>query len=137
VGNDRKISDVVHACCDVLQVSLTRAQNGKAVSAKAQIAKRCEGAKRRAEAKKKARRTIDAPSNKTIGNCLLGFHCSQKSRAANRAIARFLVVAGCQQDKSSTSYPQSLVDVLGIVLGARIRCRIGQKTSAEGHDCSG
>ena len=32
---------------------------------------RREGAKRRAEAKKKARRKIDAPSNKTFGNCLL------------------------------------------------------------------
>jgi hypothetical protein len=71
----------------------TRKQNGGAVSAKAG-----------AEAKKKARRINDAPSNKTYGNCLLGFHCSQKSRAANRAVARFLVVAGCQQDKLSTRY---------------------------------
>jgi hypothetical protein len=108
-------------------VCLLRRQNGEAVSAQAHIAKRCEGAKRRAAAKKKARRTIDAPSNKTIGNCLLGFHCSQKSWAANRAVARFLVVAGCQQDKSSTSYPQTLVDVLGIVSRARIRCQNHRK----------
>jgi hypothetical protein len=39
-------------------------QNGVAVSAAAHIAKRCEGAKRRAKAKKKARRIDDAPSNK-------------------------------------------------------------------------
>jgi hypothetical protein len=68
------------------------------------IAKRCEGLNGRAEAKKKARRTNDAPSNKTIGNCLLGFHCSQKNPAANRAIARFRVVAGRQQIKLCTSY---------------------------------
>src|SRR5882762_1217900 len=100
----------------------TRRQNGKTVLAEAQIAKRCEGLKGRAEAKKKARRTIDAPSNKTIGNCLLGFHCSQKSRAANRAIARFLVVAGRQQDKSSTCYPQTLVDGLGIDIQGPVPC---------------
>jgi hypothetical protein len=35
----------------------SRSHNGEAVAAKAHIAKRCEGAKRRAEAKKKARRT--------------------------------------------------------------------------------
>jgi hypothetical protein len=39
-------------------------QNGVAVSAAAHIAKRCECAKRRAKAKKKARRIDDAPSNK-------------------------------------------------------------------------
>jgi len=44
-------------------------------------------AMRRAEAKKKARPRDDAPSNKTYGNCLLGFHCSQKDPAGNRAIA--------------------------------------------------
>jgi hypothetical protein len=90
---------VIHACCDVLQASSTRRQNGEAVSAEAQIAKRFKGAKRRAEAKKKARRIIDAPSNKTFGNCLLVIHCSQKNPAANRAVARFVVVARGQHEK--------------------------------------
>jgi hypothetical protein len=107
----------------------TRKQNGAAVSAKAQIAKRCEGPKARAEAKKKARRTNDAPSNKTFGNCLLGLHCMQKSRAENRADARFLVVAVCQQGISSTGYPQTLVDVLGIVSRDRFRCSNQPKPS--------
>ena len=40
----------------MIVVSLARSHNGEAVAAKAHIAKRCEGAKRRAEAKKKARR---------------------------------------------------------------------------------
>jgi hypothetical protein len=72
--------------------------------------------------KKKARRINDAPSNKTIGNCLLGFHCSQKRLAANRANAAFIVVAVHQHGKSSTGYPQSLVDVLGIVSTTSGRC---------------
>jgi hypothetical protein len=55
------------------------------------------------------------PSNKTYGNCLLGLHCSQKDPAQSRANARFQRVAGHQQQKSSTGYPQSLVDCLGIV----------------------
>ena len=41
----------------------------------------------RAEGKKKARRISDAPSNKTYGNCLLGFHCSQKPPGGNRVFA--------------------------------------------------
>jgi len=53
--------------------------NGEAVAAQTHIEQRCEGAKRRVEAKKKARRNGDAPSNKTFGNCLLGFDCSQKA----------------------------------------------------------
>jgi hypothetical protein len=65
---------------------------------KLSIAKRCEGPQARAEAKKKARRISDAPSNKTFGNCLLGFHCSQNNPAANRAVARFLAVARGQQE---------------------------------------
>ena len=35
VRNDRKISDVIHACCDVVQWSSSRGQNGDAVSANA------------------------------------------------------------------------------------------------------
>ena len=58
----------------MLQAEATTA---KPLQRKAHIAQRCEGPKARAAAKKKARRTIDAPSNKMFGNCLLGFHCSQ------------------------------------------------------------
>jgi hypothetical protein len=116
--------------------SSSRRQNGEAVSAKAHIAKRCEGAKRRAEAKKKARRINDAPSNKTYGNCLLGLHCIQKGPAANRAIARFLAVAGHQHEKSSTGYPQLLVDVMGIVSAHRFRCLIQQSTKSPSRDSS-
>jgi hypothetical protein len=61
--------------------------NGEAVALKAHIAKRCEGPQGRAASKKKARRMSDAPSNKTYGNCLLGFHCSQKHLPENRANA--------------------------------------------------
>jgi hypothetical protein len=68
-------------------ISAVRKQNGEAVSAQAHIAQRCEGPQARAEAKKKARPRGDAPSNKTYGNCLLGFHCSQKDPAQSRAIA--------------------------------------------------
>jgi hypothetical protein len=64
-------------------------RNGDAVSAQARIAVQREGAKRRAEDKKKARRMVDAPSNRTFGNCLLGFHCSQKDWPGNRASACF------------------------------------------------
>jgi hypothetical protein len=82
-------------------------QSGQAASAQDRIAKRCEGPRGRAEAKKKARRNGDAPSNKTYGNCLLGFHCSQKDRAESRANPCFQAVAGRQQAKSSTAYPQT------------------------------
>src|SRR5580765_5332481 len=108
-------------------VRLDAATTAKPLRWRLSIAKRCEGPKGRAATKKKARRTIDAPSNKTIGNCLLGFHCSQKRPAANRAVARFRVVAACQQGISSTAYPQTVVDVLGIVLPARFRCAIQRK----------
>jgi hypothetical protein len=50
----------------------SRSQNGEAVSAQAHIAQRCEGPTARAEAKKKARRINDAPSNKTIWQLLVG-----------------------------------------------------------------
>jgi hypothetical protein len=56
---------------------------------------------------------MDAPSNKTYGNCLLGLHCSQALSAETRANPCFFVVAGHQQEKSSTAYPQSAVEGLG------------------------
>jgi hypothetical protein len=65
--------------------------------------------------KKKARRMSDAPSNKTYGNCLLGLHCSHKTPAGNRAVARFLVVAGGPQEKFYTDYPQLPVEQLGVI----------------------
>jgi hypothetical protein len=71
--------------------------SGEAAAVKAHIAKRCEGPKARAATKKKARPKEDAPSNKTYGNCLLGFHCSQKHPAESRANTCFPLVAGCQQ----------------------------------------
>jgi hypothetical protein len=49
-----------------------RGQNGIAVSAQAHIAKRCERPKACAEAKKKARRINDAPSNKNVWQLLVG-----------------------------------------------------------------
>jgi hypothetical protein len=52
--------------------ALTRRQNGAAVSAQAHIAKRCERPKACAEAKKKARRINDAPSNKNVWQLLVG-----------------------------------------------------------------
>ena len=98
------------------------------------IAKRCEAAKRRGEVKKKARRKIDAPSNKMFGNCLLGLHCSQKVHAENRANARFLAVAGIQHGNPSTGYPQMLVDRLGIVFKLRSRCAVRRKANSGGLD---
>ena len=89
-----------------------------------------------AEHKKKARRINDAPSNKTYGNCLLGFHCSQNSPAANRAVAGFLLVASCQQDNLSTGYPQSLVDVLGIVSTGPVHCSNWPIRHRRKSDCS-
>lgn len=69
---------------------------------------------RRAEHKKKARRRGDAPSNKRYGNCLLGFHCSQKHQPGNRTSIGFPAVAARQQRFSSTAYPQVPVDRLWI-----------------------
>jgi hypothetical protein len=114
----------------LVSVELRRAgETARAVSAKAPIAWRCDGPSACVKAKKKARRINDAPSNKTFGNCLLGFHCSQKRRAANRANARFLVVAVCQQDNSSTGYPQILVDVLGTAFHGARHCSDGSNRS--------
>jgi hypothetical protein len=61
--------------------------NDEVVALEAHIAQRCEGPQGRAANKKKARQRTDAPSNKTYGNCLLGFHCSHKGRPENRAVA--------------------------------------------------
>jgi Holliday junction resolvase-like predicted endonuclease len=66
---------------------------------------------------KKARRRVDAPSNKTLWQLLLGFHSSHSLPAKTRANTRFFVVAGYQQGNSSTAYPQSGVDGLGTVFG--------------------
>jgi hypothetical protein len=60
---------------------------------------------------------VDAPSNKTLWQLLLGFHSSHSLPAGTRANARFFVVAGYQQGNSSTAYPQSGVDGLGTVFG--------------------
>jgi hypothetical protein len=65
------------------------------------------------QTKKKARLREDAPSNKTYGNCLLGFHCSHATLAATRINPGFFVVAGHQQGNPSTIYPQTPVDALG------------------------
>ena len=56
VGNDREISDVIHACCKLLQWRLTALFTGAAMSAWVSIASRGNGPAVRAEAKKKARR---------------------------------------------------------------------------------
>src|SRR5690606_16725943 len=90
------------------------AKRDETASVWARVGGRCERAQRRAEAKKKARRKSDAPSNKTYGNCLLGLHCSQKHPPENRAVARFPHVAGHQQRILFTACPQLLVDDLGI-----------------------
>jgi hypothetical protein len=74
VGNDRKVSDVVHVLSrvpfsPVPKGSLLQRCNRCGV---AQIAARCEGALRRAETKKKARPKGDAPSNKSVWQLLVG-----------------------------------------------------------------
>jgi hypothetical protein len=68
-----------------------------------------------AKDEKKARRRVDAPSNKTLWQLLLGFHSSHSLLAGTRTNTRFFVVAGYQQGNSSTAYPQSGVDGLGTV----------------------
>jgi hypothetical protein len=65
------------------------------------------------------------------------FHCSQKRPAANRANARFLVVAAFQQQNVSTAYPQLLVDVLGIVFRGQIHLKNKPKEAGSSFDCSG
>jgi hypothetical protein len=65
------------------------------------------------------------------------FHCSQKRPAANRANARFLVVAAVQQQNVSTAYPQLLVDGLGIVFKGQIHLKNESKEARTSPDCSG
>jgi hypothetical protein len=65
------------------------------------------------------------------------FHCSQKRPAANRAIARFLVVAGGPQGNLSTAYPQMLVDGLGIDFEGHIHPKNDSKETDRRVDCSG
>jgi hypothetical protein len=103
-----------------------RSHNDEVVALEAHIAKRCEGAKRRAASKKKARQTTDAPSNKTYGNCLLGFHCSHKDSPENRANARFLSVAGGQHELLSTAYTQHSVGFLGTLSWPLISMQISR-----------
>ena len=64
---------------------------------------------------KKARRRVDAPSNKTLWQLLLGFHSSHSLPARTRTNTRLFVVAWYQQGNVSTAYPQSPVDGLGTV----------------------
>jgi Holliday junction resolvase-like predicted endonuclease len=71
---------------------------------------------------KKARRRVDAPSNKTLWQLLLGFHSSYSLPARTRTNTRFFVVAGYQQGISSTAYPQSGVDGLGTVSAGSTPC---------------
>jgi hypothetical protein len=73
--------------------------------------------------KKKARPRGNAPSNKTFGNCLLGFHCSQRTRPDN---AHFLVFLALP-DTNSESYTH-FIHSAGIVamplVDTRGTCRI-------------
>jgi Holliday junction resolvase-like predicted endonuclease len=76
---------------------------------------------------KKARRRVDAPSNKTLWQLLLGFHSSHSLPAGTRTNTRFFVVAGYQQGNSSTAYPQSGVDGLGTVSAGSTARQSGMK----------
>ncbi len=71
----------------------------------------------RAEHKKKARPRGTRLPTKTYGNCLLGLHSIQKACPETRASAQFPVVAGRQQQKLSTTYPQALVGNLWMSAG--------------------
>jgi Holliday junction resolvase-like predicted endonuclease len=78
---------------------------------------------------KKARRRVDAPSNKTLWQLLLGFHSSHSLPAGSRTNTRFFVVAGYQQGNPSTAYPQSGVDGLGTVSAGSTPCQNKMKLS--------
>jgi hypothetical protein len=87
VGDDRKIADLIHAHSERRRtetVSNSGSDGNDRTSLGAAISR---AARAPHEAKKKARRINDAPSNKTYGNCLLGLHCSQNPPAASRAKA--------------------------------------------------
>jgi hypothetical protein len=58
---------------------------------------------------------------------MLGLHCSQKPPAASRIFIGFDVVAGCQQQKLSTTYPQDALNILGMVVTAPSVAKIAQK----------
>jgi hypothetical protein len=51
--------------------------------------------------KKKARRNLDAPSNKMFGNCLLALHCSQNTLGTSGHLAARHGVAAHQQPSYS------------------------------------
>jgi hypothetical protein len=114
-----------------------RSHNGAAVAREAHIAKRCEGPKGRAVRKKKARRRTTRLPTKRMATACWDFHCSQKRPAANRAIARFLVVASGPQQNVSTAYPQMLVDGLGIDFEGHIHPKNDPKEPDQRVDCSG
>jgi Holliday junction resolvase-like predicted endonuclease len=82
---------------------------------------------------KKARRRVDAPSNKTLWQLLLGFHSSHSLPAGTRTHARFFVVAGYQQGNLSTAYPQSGVDGLGTVFKSPTACQNDMKQALSRH----
>ena len=85
-----------------------------------------------AKDEKKARRRVDAPSNKTLWQLLLGFHSSHSVPAGTRTDTRFFVVAGYQQGNLSTAYPQSGVDGLGTDSARLTAHRIGMKHALTG-----
>ncbi|MEP7056689.1 MAG: hypothetical protein ABI809_02815 [Caldimonas sp.] len=103
-----RIADDFETRCDAVGAASSRS-----FAIVLRAAKRC--CKLPREDKKKARRMIDAPSNKTYGNCLLGLHCIHKNSAGDRAVAGFLLVARGQQEKLSTDCQQRAVEDLGVI----------------------
>jgi hypothetical protein len=67
-------------------------QSGEAASAQAHIACDVKAHSAVLQLKKRRVEMLDAPSNRTFGNCLLGPHCSQKDLAGTRADAGFPAV---------------------------------------------
>ena len=110
VGNDGKVANMVHGVEGVVARMVAGAGSKIDSDATRNLASGLFKAavERQVVVKKKARRKIDAPSNKTYGNCMLVGHCNQKRTAGNRANAAFLLVADCQQGKLFTMYSQSL-----------------------------
>lgn len=111
VSNDGKVANVVHGVESVVarMVAELGSKNDSAATKTHASGSVKAAAERQVVVKKKARRKIDAPSNKTYGNCMLVGHCNQKRIARNRANAAFLLVADCQQGKLFTLYPQVFV----------------------------
>ncbi len=123
VGDDGEISDVIHGVGGVIARVVDRISGittAALLLSSSSVPMRCEATcemsrgERQFVVKKKARRKIDAPSNKTYGNCMLVPHCNQKRTAGNRANTRFLLVADCQHEKLCTCYAQAAVHQLGI-----------------------